>query len=201
MRWSRIVGFGIAVAGCGGDAASPPDLSFANIRIITSIEGQPLDQDGYILSVDGGAGLPLGVRDTLVVPDVAPGEHTLELSGVSPECRVLGLNPRTVRVVAVQTTHSVFGLICGIPGTGRITVTTFTYGVLADSYLVQVTGGPSAAIGREDQVTLESVRAGFDTVTLRRVPSVCDVISANPRVLQVPDGGEKQTLFKIRCPE
>jgi hypothetical protein len=172
-----------------------------NIQVVTSIEGEPLDPDGYSLSVDGGLGLPLGVRDTAVVPDVIPGEHTLELSGVAPECRINGSNPRTVKTLADQTTHSEYGLVCGTVGTGRLTVSTFTYGTRPESYVVQVTGGPSASIGPEDQVTLLSVRAGVDTVTLRRVPSICDVISSNPRVLQVPEGGIKLTLFKIRCPE
>jgi hypothetical protein len=201
MRWWLSAGFGIAAAGCGGDTAAPPEPSLAAIQVVTSLEGELLDQDGYILRVDGGPGLPLGVRDTVFVPEVVPGEHTLELSGVAPGCRVIGQNPRTVRAVAVQTTHALFGLICGTPGTGRITVSTFTYGVRPDSYLVQVTNGPSATVGPEDRVTLVSVNAGIDTVTLRRVPSVCDVISSNPRVLQVPDGGIKLTLFKIRCPE
>lgn len=201
MRWWRTAGFGIAVAGCGGDTAGPPDHSLASIQVITSIEGQPLDQEGYILRVDGGAGRPLGVRDTLVVSDVAPGEHTLELSGVLPECRVIGLNPRTVKALAAQTTPAFFELICGIPGTGRVTVSTSTDDNLPNSYLVQVTGGPSATIGSEDRVTLLSVRAGIDTVTLRRVPGTCRVVAPNPRVLQVPDGGEKLTLFKVRCLE
>jgi hypothetical protein len=201
MRWWLTAGFGIAAVSCGGDTATPPEPSLSAIQVVTSLEGELLDQDGYTLSVDGGPGLPLGVRDTVVVLDVVPGEHTLELSGVAPECRVIGQNPRTVTALPVQTTHSLFGLICGTPGTGRITVTTFTYGVRPDSYLVQVTNGPSATVGPEDHVTLVSVRAGFDTVTLRLVPSVCDVISSNPRVLEVPDGGIKLTLFKIRCPD
>ena len=203
MRWWRSAGVGIVAAGCtgGGEPISPPNNSLGNIQVVTSIEGEPLDPDGYGLKVDGGLDLPLGVRDTVVVPDVIPGEHTLELSGVSPECRISGLNPRTVETLADQTTHSEFGLVCGTVGTGRLTVSTFTYGERPESYVVQVTGGPFATIGPEDQVTLLSVRAGIDTVTLRRVPSVCDVISSNPRVLQVPEGGIKLTLFKIRCPE
>lgn len=203
MRWCLITGLGIAAAGCsgGGEAVTPPNNSLGSIQVVTSIEGELLDPDGYTLRVDGGPDLLLGVHDTVVVPNVVPGAHTLELSGVSAECRVMGMNPRTVQALADQTTHSEYGLVCGTVGTGRLTVSTFTYGTRPESYVVQVTGGPSATIGPEDQVTLLSVRAGLDTVMLRRVPSVCDVISSNPRVLQVPEGGIKLTLFKIRCPE
>jgi hypothetical protein len=180
--------------------ASVPD-SPTTLQVITTIEGEPHDPDGYLLSIDAGPGLPLSVHDTLLVPELEPGGHTLELSGVEPVCAVRGDNPRTVQVLANQTTHTEFGLNCVIPGTGRLTVTTFTYGTGPESYVVQVTGGPSARIGPEDQVTLLSVRAGLDTVTLRGVPSVCRVTQANPRVLNVPVGGVKLTLFKIRCPE
>jgi hypothetical protein len=193
----------IAASGCGGgsDVASVPDDPLTSLQVVTTVEGEPHDPDGYTLSIDGGPGLRLGVQDILLVPDVEAGGHTLELSGVAPECEVRGENPRTVQILANLTTRTEYGLSCGIPGTGRVTVTTFTYGARPESYVVEVTGGPSAIIGPEDQVTLLSVRAGFDTVTLRRVPSVCRVTQANPRVLQVPAGGVKLTLFKIRCPE
>jgi hypothetical protein len=203
MHWWRITAVGIAASGCGGggELASVPDDSPTRLQVITTIDGEPHDPDGYVLSVDAGPGLTLSAHDTLVVPGVEPGPHTLELLGVAPVCEVRGQNPRTVQVLENETTRTEFGLSCAIPGTGQLTVSTFTYGTGPESYLVQVTGGPSAAIGPEDQVTLFSVRAGFDTVTLRGVPSVCRVTQANPRVLLVPFGGVKSTLFKIRCPE
>jgi hypothetical protein len=202
MRWWRVTALGIAASGCGGsDVASLPDDPLTSLQVITTVEGEPHDPDGYTLSIDGGPGLPLSVDDFLLVPNIKPGEHMLELSGVAPECRIRGENPRTVQALANQTTRTEYGLSCGIPGTGRITVSTFTYGTGPESYVVQVTGGPSATIGPEDQVTLLSVRAGFDTVTLRGVPSVCRVTQLNPRVLQVLAGAVKLTLFKIRCPE
>jgi hypothetical protein len=106
-----------------------------------------------------------------------------------------------VRSSAGATVQTAFALLCGLPGTGRLIVKTFTYGNRPSFYLVEVEGGPSATIGPEDQVTLYSVPGGPNSVTLSLVPTRCDVIAANPRVLFVPGGGSRITLFKVRCPE
>ena len=98
----------------------------------------------------------------------------------------------------MQTT---FALLCGAPGTGRLIVKTFTYGQRPKLYGVEIEGGPSATIGPEDEITIYSVPSGFNTVTLSQVPATCDVIASNPRVLLVPGGGSRITLFKVRCQE
>jgi hypothetical protein len=198
MRWWLGTGWWVVVLGCGESGVAP--TTGADIQVVSSLDGLPLDQDGYSLSLDGGSGSPLGVQDTIVYSGVSPGDHTLQLSGISPECLVRGSNPRIVKAVVGTTAQSDFSLVCNEPGTGRLRVGTFTYGTRPDSYVVRVTGGPSASIGPEDEVTLFSVPAGPDTVTLTLVPPVCDVQSANPRVLQVPEGGERITLFKVNCP-
>jgi hypothetical protein len=200
MTMRRWVGAGwwILALGCGDSGLAP--TTAANIQVVTSIEGVPIDQDGYSLSVDGGSGSALGVRDTIVLAGIAAGDHILQLSGISAECQVRGLNPRTVKAVAGGTVQSAFALVCNQPGTGRLRVSTFTYGRRPNSYLVSVTGGPSTAIGPEDEVTLFAVPAGLDTVTLSMVPPACDVMSSNPRVVLIPEGEERVTLFKVNCP-
>lgn len=196
--WLR-AGWCLVALGCGESSGTALDTA-ASLQVITSFEGLPLDQDGYSLSLDGGPGSALGVRDTVVFGGIAAGDHTLELSGIAPGCQVRGSNPRTVRVEAGGAAQSAFALICNEPGTGRLRVSTFTYGTRPDSYVVRVTGGPSSGIGPEDQVTLFSVPAGADTITLTLVPPACDVSSANPRVLLIPVDGEGVTLFKVYCP-
>jgi hypothetical protein len=184
--------------GCGDSNLAPS--TGTHIQVVTSIDGPALDQDGYTLILDGGSGSALGVRDTVLFTGITAGDHTLELSGVASECQVRGLNPRTVRVDAGATAETAFALVCNEPGTGRIRVSTFTYGNRPVSYLVVVTDGPSSAIGPEEQVTLFSVPAGLATIALSQVPPACDVASANPRTLRVPEGGEAVTLFKVYCP-
>jgi hypothetical protein len=202
MRWWHSAGLWIVVVACGSeDSHLAPTPTVATILVMTSIEGFPQDPDGYTLSLDGGAASRMTVNDTIVFTGLAGGEHLLELSGISPECNVRGSNPRTVASPAGGTVLTNFALLCGEPGTGRLIVKTFTYGNRPKLYLVEVQGGPASTIGPEDEVTLYSVPGGVNTVTLSLVPPECDVIASNPRVLFVPGGGSKITLFKVRCPE
>jgi hypothetical protein len=198
MRW-WYAGLGVVTLACDGDSGLDQGATTGTIQVITSIEGSVLDHDGYTLRFDGGSEAPLAVSDTVVFAGVAAGDHVLELVSISPECRVQGSNPRTVNVSAGGAAYTVFAVVCGQSGTGRLTVSTFTYGTRPDFYVVEVTGGPSAAVGPEDQVTLFGVPAGVDTVTLTLVPSEC-LAFANPRVIPMPEGAQRQTLFKIRCP-
>lgn len=201
MRGWPGVGLAIVAAACGADPNTDPGPATGAIRVVTEARGSPLDTDGYSLSLDGGPALVLAPADTVVFLDVPAGDHLLTLSGVSADCRVDGGNPRTVRLVAGQTAHTIFALFCGLPGTGRLTVSTFTYGSRPPFYVLRLADGPTATIGPEDRVTIGSLTAGLHTLTLTNVPSSCDVASSNPRLVQVPVGGEKVTLFKIRCPE
>jgi hypothetical protein len=200
MRWWCSVALGLTAVGCDSSSPRLSEPTLASIEVVTSTEGSPLDPDGYALSLDGGPSQLVALRDTLLLRDVTAGLHTLELSGISPDCRVQGENPRPVTASAGETAYSQFALFCSTPGTGRLTVSTFTYGTRPDSYLVHVSRGPSVNVGPEDQVTLFQVPTGTDTVTLERVPFQCDVIAPNPRVLVIPVGGERGTLFKVRCP-
>jgi hypothetical protein len=198
MRW-WYAGLGVVTLACDGESGLDQGATTGTLQVIASIEGPLLDPDGYTLRLDGGSEAPLAVSDTVVFAGIAAGDYVLELVGISPECRVHGSNPRAVKVSAGGAARTIFAVVCGQRGTGRLTVTTFTYGVRPDSYVVKVTGGPSAAIGPEDRVTLFGVPAGVDTVTLTLVPSEC-LAFANPRVIRMPEGEQRLTLFKIRCP-
>jgi hypothetical protein len=202
MRWWRGAALWLAAAGCGSDDSNlAPAPTVTTLLVVTSIEGFPLDPDGFDLSLDGGSSARMAVNDTAVFPGITAGDHLVNLTGISEECHVRGLNPRTVNSAAGATAQTTFSLLCGAPGPGRLIVKTFTYGARPKLYLVEIDGGPSATIGPEDEITIYSVPGGFNTVTLSLVPGTCDVIAANPRVLLVPGGGSRITLFKVRCPE
>ncbi len=202
MRWWRGAALWFAVIGCGSDDPNlAPTPTITTLLVVTSIEGFPLDPDGFDVSVDGGTPARMAVNDTAVFPAIAAGDHLVTLTGISGDCNVRGSNPRTVKSPAGATVQTTFALLCGAPGTGRLIVKTFTYGQRPKLYGVEIEGGPSATIGPEDEITIYSVPSGFNTVTLSLVPATCDVIASNPRVLLVPGGGSRITLFKVRCQE
>jgi hypothetical protein len=86
-----------------------------NLDISTTTTGASPDPDGYTVSVDGGAEEPVAVNGTFSVANLAPGPHTVALSGVAANCAVEAENPRTVSVTAGASASVAFTITCTIP--------------------------------------------------------------------------------------
>jgi outer membrane protein assembly factor BamB len=99
-------------SGKSGTAAVTVDVKGA-LRIVTAATGESgaLDPEGYTVSVDGTPST-VGVFDTVVVANVAPGDRTVELADVAANCTIGGVNPRTVTVVAGDTVETAFAVDC-----------------------------------------------------------------------------------------
>lgn len=189
----------VLLAGCGDVPTFTP--AAAGISVTSMTSGDPVETDGYSVSLDGGSGRPLGINGSVFFSEIEPGDHTLELSGINADCAVNGVNPRTVHTVAGMTAQSLFLVRCSVPGTGRILVQTYTYGTDPDHYQVELDLGRSAQIGANDEVTFYAVPVGLVTLTLTGAPEACDVAAPNPRTLRLPEDEQVVSKFKIHCPE
>jgi hypothetical protein len=187
----------ILLGGCGDIPTFSPDAASISIRSLTS--GDPVESDGYTVSVDGGSSRQLGTNSSILISPIDPGDHTLELSGIDPDCAVNGVNPRTVHTAAGLTAESMFIVACTVPGAGRILVQTYTYGDGPDHYRVDLDLGPSAQIGANDQTTFFAVPAGPVILTLNGAPDHCNVAGPNPRTVRLPEGIQVVSQFKIHC--
>ncbi len=84
-----------------------------SIQVSTGTAGSsPFDSDGYTVSLDGGASLLIGVSDEVTFPDLAVGEHEVELTGVADNCAVFADNSKTVTVTEGEATAVSFGVAC-----------------------------------------------------------------------------------------
>ncbi|NIM51841.1 MAG: hypothetical protein GTO22_21785, partial [Gemmatimonadales bacterium] len=95
---------------CGDDDGTGVDRG--SLEVLTSTVGDTLDADGYTVTTDGDTSQTIGINETLTIPDLAAGSHTVELGDVAVNCSVDGLNPRTVSVSAGLTTQTVFPVSC-----------------------------------------------------------------------------------------
>ena len=94
------------------------------VEATAATSGTPPDPDGYALSVDGGTPQPLTPDAPLTIPNLAPGDHAVELTGVAANCTV-GDNPRTVAVTADATVPVAFAVTCStVLGSLQVTTTT-----------------------------------------------------------------------------
>ncbi|HYF40349.1 MAG TPA: hypothetical protein VD930_11715, partial [Gemmatimonadales bacterium] len=100
----------VAWLGCGGGGGT--DVVLPSLSVTTTTEGVELDSDGYSLLVDGGSGRPIGATATLVIEQLAEGQHTLELSGLAANCVAQGDNPRTITIQSGATARADFAVRC-----------------------------------------------------------------------------------------
>jgi hypothetical protein len=195
-----LASLGVVLGSCGdGDPARPTPLA-TGIEVVNQTSGDPIELDGYTVSVDAAPPRALAVNASVVFPDLEPGDHSVELAEVEPDCTVLGANPRTVHTTG-GTATSLFLVRCSAAGTGRIVVQTYTSGDDAARYWVELDGGRFAELGAKDVVTFYAVPAGPVTLTLSGERTGCNVIAPNPRTVQVRVGEQHFSRFKIYCTE
>jgi len=99
----------LAMVNCGDDGTG---VERGSLEVLTSTVGDTLDPDGYTVTTDAVASQPIGINDTLRIPDLAAGSHSVELGDVPVNCRVDGSNPRTLEVDAGATRQTVFDVGC-----------------------------------------------------------------------------------------
>ncbi len=99
-----------SLTGCS-DATGVEDTG--SMEVTTATTGASLDPDGYVLTVDGVADKAIGINETVALSDLEPGDHDLELTGLTPNCEVTNSNPQTVTVVAGESISASFEIECG----------------------------------------------------------------------------------------
>ena len=195
-----LAGLALVLGACGGGDPVHPTPLATGIEVSNQTSGDPIEHDGYTVTVDAAPARALGVNGSIVFSNLQPGDHSVELGGVEPDCEVLGVNPRTVHTTG-GTAQSLFLVRCSVAGTGRIVVETFTYGAgPPDGYRVELDGGRSAELGAKDEVTFYAVPVGPVTLTLTGEGPGCEVTIPNPRTVQVREHEQLLSVFKIHCP-
>jgi hypothetical protein len=219
------VGLGGVAAGCTVEGDNPREVSVATgataivavavscappappgmgaIGVTTRTTGPDQDADGYGVTLDGGDGRPIGVNATLALADLAPGPHTVGLTGIAANCRLAGDNPRAVAVASGTVAAVTFDVACDAlpPSTGTLAVTTITTGTDLDpnGYTFEVDGGERQTIGANATVSLPGVAAGTRAVRLRGMAANCALGGENPRSVAVTAGGTAELTFALAC--
>ena len=170
--------------------------STQQITVTTQTTGTQLDPDGYTVSLDGGAAKSIDVNGTWTFPDVAVGQHTLELGDLAENCTVQGDNPRTVDVSAGVDALTMFDVVCL---SGSLTVQAPTSGPAADidpdGYTVTVDGTHVQQLDVNGSVTFPDLTTGTHTVEITGVDAPCIVTSFNPQTVEVPG----TVTFSVSC--
>jgi predicted small lipoprotein YifL len=188
----------LATAGCGGKG--PTDLVLPSLTVRTSTTGVEIDPDGYRVSIDGQPPSPVGVQATLTINELTDGQHSVELSGLAPNCAVSGANPSSATVRAGETANVAFAVACGAT-TGTLEVVTSSSGQPgdADGFVIVLDGAASNPIGATATVTFPSIATGLHTVELSGVAPNCQVTGDHPLGVAVEPGETARVSFAINC--
>ncbi|MEO6058172.1 MAG: hypothetical protein ABIQ49_15215, partial [Gemmatimonadales bacterium] len=175
------------------------------IAVTTLSTGAPADPDGYLLLLDGAAAGPIAGNATVTLGAVAPGEHTVGLGGIAPNCIVDGDNLRAVTVTASAAASVTIAVSCTPPtpppAPGSISVTTRTAGPDPDldGYAVSLDGGDGVPIGLEGTLPLPDLAPGAHSVGLTGISANCRLEGDNPLTVTVAPGTVASVVFSVTC--
>jgi Tol biopolymer transport system component len=171
-----------------------------SLTVSANTTGSDLDDDGYTVSVDGGAPQALATNGQVVFSNMTTGDRSVLLAGIAPNCSVDGDNPATVTVPPEGNASHTFDVTCSTL-VGSVEVTTVTTGssLDPDGYSFTVGALSPVAIGVNATETVSNVPIGNRSVELTGVASNCTVSGDNPRTVNVTDGGTATTTFEVAC--
>ena len=159
-------------------ACAEPVPDAGNLRVMTATTGAAPDPDGYTVTLDGDAARPIGIDGNIVIPNLVPGQHLVELGEVAGNCAVSGDNPRAATVQTGATATADFAVVCqAVTGGLRITIAGLPGGTDA---AVTVTGPDGYDEPLTATATLESLTPGEYTVTAASVTDGGFSYSASP---------------------
>lgn len=110
----------LLLAACGGndnptgtepEPEPEPEPTTGTLDVSAATTGNTLDQDGYMVVLDGGESLELQTDGSVTFEQVEEGDHELELTGIQVNCEV-GEPTQTVNVTAGETTSANFDVSC-----------------------------------------------------------------------------------------
>ena len=197
----------VALAVACHDATNPGALTTGAIRVTASTTGPDPDDDGYAVTVFGGAipAFHLGPNESVTLDSLGNAAYSIWLRDVADNCTVAGLNPRTVVVASSRLPVAAeFTVTCVAKGTVEVSNTTVGAPLDPDGYIVRLERGSSIAstVVAPGASSNLRVTAGTYTVSLGSIAANC-VVTAQPggltRQVTVAAGATTTTSFAVAC--
>jgi hypothetical protein len=89
-----------------------PPPTTGSLHIVTATTGADPDADGYTYALDAEAPQPIGTGSEVTLEGITPGQHTVLLGGLAPNCTLQGEAARTVTLTAGGTTQVLYNVTC-----------------------------------------------------------------------------------------
>lgn len=176
-----------------------------SLRVSTTTTGTDLDPDGYVAAVGGGPTQAVAINGATTIAGVREGQHTVTLTGVAPNCAIVGAGSATVNVQFGATADVAFSVQCVASGSLQVTVATTGVDLDPNGYDVGV-DAPSVGFTRivsiapNGSLTFPGLRPAADyRVALQGVAANCDVAGDDTRTVAVAAGAATPVRFDVSC--
>lgn len=201
-RGAQAVGLAWFLGGCEDATGPAPAAATGSVAVVVTTAGTGLDPDGFRILVDGEPREAVRGGDQVLIAGLAPGRHSVGLTGVASDCGVTPANPQTVEVPSGASTEVGFVVTCAGP-TGSLRIVTHSTGDRpnADGYEVRLDGYPPRQIGLEDTVDLTDLAIGDHQVELTGLAPNCTVADRARRTVEVLPLDTTVVSFEVDCPE
>jgi hypothetical protein len=190
---------GPLAAGCNSSDNLTVPPTTGTLSITTTTTGAEPDADGYLVGVDIAPPQTIGASATVQVENVEMGAHTVQLSGIAPNCAAAN-NPRSVTVAGGEMATVAFAVTCGAT-TGGVAVTVATSGPSpdADGYTLTLDGADRGPVAASGSVTLDGLSAGAHAIGLSGIAANCQLQGDNPQTVTTAAGASAPVAFTVVC--
>lgn len=190
----------LQLSGCADTQVGPAELSQLNVSI--AVSGVDAN-DGFLITLDGGAQHVLSAAVGLVLRSVASGKHTIALSGFPGNCTLDGPNPLVVNVAPSGVARVDFRLSCTAT-TGVIAVAATVSGSSQPIWFsLQVDAAPAQSLRANQKTLAGTYVGGAHVVRLLDVPSFCGMVGDDTTTVSIRTGGLTQDTvlasFDLNC--
>jgi hypothetical protein len=176
-----------------------------SLRVITSVTGDSLDPDGFIVAVAGRSKLVGGAADTLVFEGLDPGPVLVSVAGLAANCAVSDAPVVTALVPAGAETTVGIAIQChpaATDGVIQVSVSSSLINAPIRSYSVVLDRVRTLTVPAMGSASFIGVPAGAHSLRLN-VPPYCSVggfvDAPNPVIVVLPPNGAVTVRFSVLC--
>ena len=188
--------------------------SAGSVEVTVSTSGPDQDADGYVVTVDGHGVTQfsrLAASDTHVFTGTEPGEVSILLYGLAPNCSLIGPNPRVMSVKSDETAHASYGVSCVASGSIRVTTVTTGAAPDFDSYFMtnrdrsasdighSFTSGLDLNLPANGTTTASALVPGSYVVDIWNVAPNCNAALPGARTITIAAGVETSFKLEVTC--
>jgi len=170
------------------------------IKVTTVTTGPSPDPDGYVLSLDGDSpGHHLNLNDSVFFSGLPPGVHTLDISGLEPNCTLSGTPSRQPVVTAGDTAGEIFSIDC--PSTSNLEITALTQGLTLDpnGYQISLDGGANRDVVGTGLTIFGQIPVGSYSMVVSGIAPNCSMAEANPRPVTIDVIAGPPVTITVTC--